>query len=104
MKFNRADQVPNIFNEEDIDFGEGKGLQGLPDRGRIEMAFSSRIDLDHRDVLGGDLVCVDSRGHIPFDHANASPALQGLTRLKDQAGFPGSGRGHQIDREDTLVS
>ena len=103
VKVDRADQVANVFDKDDVDVFQThrlvEGVDGLHDHVALEMAQATRVDLDggHAGFLHGD--GVDVRGDIALDDGAAQAGLvaQALVSAQNRGGLARTGARQYID-------
>jgi len=95
----RADEIPDVFDEQQIDAFEGKLVERLMDEGCIEVACGPRRDLQRRNAVGTDAHRIVVRLQIPFDDCNPISVAQRHDGGFEESRFSRARRGHEVDGE-----
>ena len=95
----RAYQVADVLDQ---DNGTGQRLELLHaarQHVRLQMAAGTGVDLDHRAAGGADALGVVGGGLVALYHEDAHLVAQRTDGAFQQAGFAGTRRTHQVQRE-----
>ena len=87
IKTDRANQVADVFDDQDVQLADIDFLHGLQDVMGFKMAAFAGVDLHHVFGKDGHTVGVALGGQIADDHAQAVFAGQALEGLFHQQGF-----------------
>ena len=99
----RADQVADVFDQQQVEFREFELLEGIAQHDRVEVALTTGVDLDGRGPGGSGPVGVDAGGDIAIYGGNLETLSYSLERLFDERGFASAWGGHQVDAEDASL-
>ena len=101
-KFRRADEAANVFHNEQIELRKIELVERALEHDGVEVTFAAGVDLNgglgarRRGAVG-----VERGGDVAVHHGHPHPGGKTREGLFDQRGLPGSGRGHQVDGEDS---
>ncbi len=95
-----ADQIADVFDEEQIQRLDIDAIHGLHDVMGFEMAAFAGVDLDDAIGEAGDAVGVALGGEIADDDADTQACGRDAKGGFDEGGLAAAGRAHQIDREN----
>jgi glycosyltransferase involved in cell wall biosynthesis len=98
-----ADQIADVLDEKQVDAVEIQPMERLVDQMRVEMASAAGGDLDRRDTLGADAFGVVLGFEIALDHRDAQLLSERFDGCLKQTGLAGTGRGHEVQRQDAMV-
>jgi hypothetical protein len=100
VEHGRADEIADIFDEEDRAEGGFELLEGVARHMRIEMTAPAGVNLKRRRARRANALGVHGRLLIAFDHADWKVALQPLDGFHEKCGFAGAWTRDKVERKN----
>ena len=94
-----ADEIADVFDDEQVEVGEVGIFEGLGDHQGVEMAGAVGLELDGVDAEGADSVGVAFGFDVAFDDEDFALGGEAADGLFDEAGFAGAGGAQDIEGE-----
>jgi hypothetical protein len=102
VELSRANQVADIFDEDDIQIIKRQPAHPAMHQPGIEVAAAVGLQLHHRDAQARDPLGVVDGGDVALQHGTAQLGRQPRQQPLQQGGFPTSRAAHDVDHAQTL--
>ena len=103
VKFRRADQVADVFQDGEVHVVHAQALQALTRHARVQVAHAAGVELNDlgAGLLNGGGVHVGI--NVRLHDADAKLVLQRGDGLAQRGGLAGAGGAHQVEQEHAVL-